>query len=240
MGYLTLCAILLLSVSYAPAALGEENTQSCRKEIVGLCPSPKNVEKFGVACVRNLSQELITEPCREYLQFLKTKLLARQAKRTGNEKSASQDQSMDGISPHSTQVIEQGEALDPDQALLIIGLIGAASCLLLAAIWKISVKMGMPGYYGLIPIFGWYCWLKAMNKPLWWLLAMMVPFVGLLFSCMFAIALAKAFGKSSFYGVVLSLFPPLLIKLAFDGSQFSANKIPRPAIPVSMPLKKAS
>ena len=52
----------------------------------------------------------------------------------------------------------------------------------IAALWKVFVKAGQPGWAAIIPIYNLYILLKVIGRPAWWLLlfvaGVIVPFVG--------------------------------------------------------------
>ncbi|MBL9215108.1 MAG: hypothetical protein JNG83_06495 [Opitutaceae bacterium] len=83
-----------------------------------------------------------------------------------------------------------------------------------AAIWKVFVKAGQPGWAAIIPIYNIYILLKIAGRPGWWLLLLLIPLVNLVVSIMVGIDVAKAFGKGAGFGVGLALlgfiFYPIL------------------------------
>lgn len=91
----------------------------------------------------------------------------------------------------------------------------------IAALWKVFVKAGQPGWAAIIPIYNLYVLLKVIGRPGWWLLLFLlgiVPFVGwiavLVLGIIIAIDLAKSFAKSGAFAVGLFLlnfiFVPIL------------------------------
>ena len=69
--------------------------------------------------------------------------------------------------------------------------------------WKMFVKAGQPGLAILIPFYNMYILLKIVGMPGWWLVLMLIPLVNLVIGIIVAIDLAKAFGQSAVFGVVL-------------------------------------
>lgn len=69
--------------------------------------------------------------------------------------------------------------------------------------WKVFVKAGQPGWAVLIPIYNAYILLKIAGRPGWWLLLMLIPFVNIVIFLLVAIDIAKSFGQSAVFGVVL-------------------------------------
>jgi hypothetical protein len=92
----------------------------------------------------------------------------------------------------------------------------------IAALWKVFVKAGEPGWAAIIPIYNLYTLLKIIGRPWWWLLlfvvGVIVPFVGwvllLVVGIVIAIDLSKSFAKSSGFAVGLFflnfIFVPIL------------------------------
>lgn len=84
----------------------------------------------------------------------------------------------------------------------------AVAVVLIAANWKVFIKAGRPGWAAIIPIYNTYIMLKVAGRPGWWLLLYLVPLVNIVVHLFVSLDIAKAFGKSSAFGVLaLWLFP---------------------------------
>jgi hypothetical protein len=70
-------------------------------------------------------------------------------------------------------------------------------------IWKVFVKAGQPGWAALIPIYNTYILVKIAGRPWWWLLLFLIPLVNIAIAIVVAIDIAKAFGQSALFGVLL-------------------------------------
>jgi len=85
--------------------------------------------------------------------------------------------------------------------------------------WKVFEKAGQPGWAALIPIYSSYILTKIIGKPWYWLLLMLIPYIGIIWSIWAINLLSKSFGKSEGFTVGLILlwfiFWPIL---AFDKS----------------------
>jgi len=79
-------------------------------------------------------------------------------------------------------------------ALLVVFLVG---------MWKVFEKAGQPGWAALIPIYNAYILTQIAGRPGWWVLLMMIPLVNIVIGIMIAIDVAKSFGQSALWGVVL-------------------------------------
>jgi len=92
--------------------------------------------------------------------------------------------------------------------LMAIGGTLMIACLAIAvvfviALWKVFVKAGQPGWAVLLPIYNAYILLKIAGRPGWWLLLYLVPLANLAIMILVAIDIAKAFGRSPAFGVIL-------------------------------------
>jgi len=86
-------------------------------------------------------------------------------------------------------------------AMLIIWL--AILVVFIIGLWKVFAKAGQPGWASLIPFYNVYVLLKIAGRPGWWLLLLLIPFVNLVIAIVVAIDVAKAFGQSALFGVLL-------------------------------------
>jgi hypothetical protein len=95
--------------------------------------------------------------------------------------------------------------------LLFVLLISAA---IIAGIWKVFVKAGQPGWACLVPIYNIVVMLQIVGRPIWWLILLFIPFVGIVVAFIVCIDMAKSFGKGTGFGIGLALlgvvFYPLL------------------------------
>jgi len=80
---------------------------------------------------------------------------------------------------------------------LIVGIIIIVGC------WKMFEKAGQPGWAAIIPIYNVYILLKIAGRPGWWLLLFLIPIVNIVIGVILAIDIAKAFGQSAVFGVLL-------------------------------------
>jgi hypothetical protein len=71
--------------------------------------------------------------------------------------------------------------------------------------WRIFQKAGEKGWKSLIPIYNVWIELKIINRPGWWLILYLIPLVNIVVALIVSIDMAKAFGKSTLFGV-LGLF----------------------------------
>lgn len=88
------------------------------------------------------------------------------------------------------------------------GLISLAiMVLMVASVWKIFDKAGEPGWAAIIPIYNVVVLLKIVGRPVWWLVLVLIPFVGAIIGILVTIDLAKSFGQGLGYGIGLVFLP---------------------------------
>lgn len=92
-----------------------------------------------------------------------------------------------------------GAALGGVFALVIL----AIAVVFIIGLWKVFTKAGQPGWASLIPIYNAYIMIKIAGRPGWWVLMLLIPLVNIVFCLLLAIDVAKAFGQSAVFGVVL-------------------------------------
>jgi len=79
--------------------------------------------------------------------------------------------------------------------------------LVIASFWVVFTKASQPGWAAIVPIYNLVVLLKIANKPLWWILLMLIPLVNLIISIVVSIAVAKNFGKTTIFGLGLAIVP---------------------------------
>lgn len=95
--------------------------------------------------------------------------------------------------------------------------------LMIAAMWKIFVKAGEPGWAAIIPIYNLYIILKIAGKPGWWLLLFLIPVVNFVVAIMTYISFAQAFGKGVGFALGLLFLGVIFFPiLAWGDSRYSA------------------
>lgn len=101
----------------------------------------------------------------------------------------------------------------------------AFAVLVVVGMWKTFVKAGKPGWAALIPFYNFYLLLKIAGRPGWWLLLLFVPFVNIVILLLVALDVAKAFGKSTLFGVVaLFLFSAVgYLMLGFGDAKYKTK-----------------
>jgi hypothetical protein len=85
--------------------------------------------------------------------------------------------------------------------MMIVCLAIAVVCIV--GMWKVFEKSGQPGWACIIPFYNIYILLKIAGRPGWWLLLFLIPLVNLVLVLLVSIDIAKSFGQSAVFGVVL-------------------------------------
>ncbi len=61
--------------------------------------------------------------------------------------------------------------------------------------WQVFMKAGEPGWKTLIPFYNLYIWLKLINKPLWWYIFLIIPFINVFVFMLMIVEMLKCFNK---------------------------------------------
>ena len=85
----------------------------------------------------------------------------------------------------------------------------AVLVLMIAALWKIFVKAGEPGWAAIIPIYNLVVLLKIVGRPVWWIVLFLIPFVNLIMAFIVAFDLAKVFGKGAGFAIGMIFLAPI-------------------------------
>ncbi len=91
----------------------------------------------------------------------------------------------------------------------------------IAAMWKIFVKAGKPGWAAIVPIYNTIVTIQIAGKPMWWILLFFIPFVNIVISIIVVYDLAKNFGKGGAFTLGLIFLPIIFYPiLAFGKSAY--------------------
>ncbi len=90
-----------------------------------------------------------------------------------------------------------------------------------AGIWKVFTKAGQPGWAILVPFYNIYVLCKIVGRPGWWLILVLMPVVGFIFTIILTFDLAKSFGKGIGFGFgLLFLGAIFALILGFGSAQY--------------------
>jgi signal peptidase I len=77
-----------------------------------------------------------------------------------------------------------------------------------AGLWRIFEKAGRPGWEAIVPFYNFYIWLKIINKPLWWYIFILFPYINVFTLLLMVVETLKCFRKDGLGEQALGvLFP---------------------------------
>ena len=93
------------------------------------------------------------------------------------------------------------------------------------ALWKVFTKAGEPGWTAFIPIVNLYKMCKIADGNGWKFLLYLIPIVNIVYYILVNIRFAKAYGKSTAFGVGLIFLNIIFVYiLAFGSAQYIGPK----------------
>ncbi|MGC4022513.1 MAG: DUF5684 domain-containing protein [Cyclobacteriaceae bacterium] len=79
----------------------------------------------------------------------------------------------------------------------------AVLVLIIVSMWKIFTKAGKPGWAAIIPIYNLIVWLEIVNKPVWWIVLLLIPIVNLIILIILIHRLSLSFGQGVGFTLLL-------------------------------------
>lgn len=64
-------------------------------------------------------------------------------------------------------------------------------------VWKTFETAGHKGWKSVVPFLNYYIWLKIINKPLWWYIFILMPFINVFMIMLMVVETLKCYGKFS-------------------------------------------
>ena len=61
--------------------------------------------------------------------------------------------------------------------------------------WPVFEKAGVPGWKTALPFYNLYIWLKIIDKPMWWYIFLIIPFINVFMIMLMIVELVKCFEK---------------------------------------------
>ncbi|MFO8066057.1 MAG: DUF5684 domain-containing protein, partial [Bacteroidales bacterium] len=77
-------------------------------------------------------------------------------------------------------------------------------------LYKIFTKAGYKGWYVFIPMYNFYIWLKVINKPMWWLIFIIIPYINVFTVLLMIVETLKCFGKNGLGEQTLGILFPFV------------------------------
>ncbi len=79
-----------------------------------------------------------------------------------------------------------------------------------AGLWKIFQKAGHKGWEAIIPLYNFYVWLKVIDKPLWWFVFVLLPFINVFTVLLMVVETLKCFRKDGLGEQALGVLLPFV------------------------------
>lgn len=90
--------------------------------------------------------------------------------------------------------------------------------------WMILNKANKPGWSILIPFYNVIVILQTAQRPLWWIILLLIPLVNIPFLLIIRYDLSKIFGKSTGFAIGFMILPFLFRPIiAFGKSKYESN-----------------
>jgi signal peptidase I len=100
-----------------------------------------------------------------------------------------------------------------------------------AGVYLLFEKAGEPGWKALVPFYNFYVWLKIIDKPLWWYIFLLIPFLNVFVVLLMVVELLKCYQKYGLLEHALgAVFP--FIYLPYLGLQADVKYLHPSARPV--------
>ncbi len=95
------------------------------------------------------------------------------------------------------------------------------SLVMIVAQWVIFTKAGEAGWKSIIPFYNLYTLFKIVDGQGWKFLLLFIPLVNIIIAIILCLNVAKAFGKSSGFGIGLFFLGPIFyLILAFGSAEY--------------------
>jgi signal peptidase I len=79
-----------------------------------------------------------------------------------------------------------------------------------ALLWATFEKAGYKGYLSVIPLLNYYYWLKIIDKPLWWYIFLILPFINVFMVMLMIVELLKCFGMRGLHQQAAAVIVPFV------------------------------
>ncbi|HPE54780.1 MAG TPA: signal peptidase I [Bacteroidales bacterium] len=76
--------------------------------------------------------------------------------------------------------------------------------------WPVFEKAGVPGWKTIVPFYNLYVWLKIIDKPMWWYIFLIIPFINVFMIMLMLVETAKCFEKHAMWEQGLAVILPFI------------------------------
>jgi signal peptidase I len=80
-----------------------------------------------------------------------------------------------------------------------------------ALLWATYEKAGYKGFYSVIPLFNYYIWLKIIDKPLWWYIFLILPFINVFMVMLMIVEVLKCYGMRGLHQQAAAVILPIVV-----------------------------
>jgi hypothetical protein len=112
----------------------------------------------------------------------------------------------------------------PSSILKIYALFLPLFILEIVGMWKTFTKAGRPGWASIIPVYNYWVLFEIAGKPGWWAILTFIPIVNIVFLIIASVEIAKRFGKSGGFALLLIFFPYIGFPILGFGSAVYHNE----------------
>lgn len=75
-------------------------------------------------------------------------------------------------------------------------------------LWKTFEDAGFKSWQAFVPVYNYIIWLKIIQKPFWWFIIWLIPFLNIFMIFLMAVETAKCYGKYNLKGQALAVLAP--------------------------------
>lgn len=80
-----------------------------------------------------------------------------------------------------------------------------------ALLWATFEKAGFKGFFSLIPFYNYYIWLKIIDKPLWWYIFLLLPFINVFMVMLMVVELLKSYNMRGLHQQAAAVMLPVVV-----------------------------
>ena len=80
-----------------------------------------------------------------------------------------------------------------------------------ALLWATYEKAGYKGYYSVIPLLNYYYWLKIIDKPMWWYIFLVLPFINVFMVMLMVVELLKSYNMRGLHQQAAAVILPFVV-----------------------------
>jgi len=78
-------------------------------------------------------------------------------------------------------------------------------------LWGTYQKAGFKGFYSLIPLYNYFIWLKIIDKPLWWYIFLLLPFINVFMAMLMIVETLKSYHMRGLHQQAAAVILPIVV-----------------------------